>query len=300
MLESPRLFRFPSLFVLLALATVAPLSAETTSKIEPLDKKTVAVTDLTDAGRELPIPSPAQPVYYVGINAGYHAFSGGVIAGDSPPDPKVMLRTITRVLADQGFRAATPAHPATQIIVCSWGVIGSGGRNLLGPGSALQFLGGGKLNFVNEASITGSGPSLMEAMTRNFRSPAADTIVEMSHDTLYAVLLRAYDLKAAQEGRTVQLWETRIACSSPGTNLAEALPRIVVSGQHVIGRETAQPVLENAARTRQAWVEIGESTVVEYLDLADLVKAEGAAREQPREQPLAPEPPTPAPASTTK
>ena len=292
--------RLPLRLVLLALAATAPLAGETTSKIEPLDKKTVAVTDLTDAGRELPIPSPAQPVYYVGINAGYRAYSGNVLAGDPPPDPKVMLRTIAQVLADQGFRAATPAQPATQIIVCSWGVIGSGGRNLLGPGSSISFLGGQKLSFVNESSITGTGPTLMEAMTRNMASGTADTIREMSHDTLYAVLLRAYDLKAAQEGRTVQLWETRIACSSPGTNLAEALPRVVVSGQHVIGRETAQPVLENAAHTQQAWVEIGESTVVEYLDLADLVKAEGAAREQPREQPLAPEPPTPAPAPTTK
>ncbi len=297
---SPRLLRSHSLFVLLALAATAPLAGETTSKIEPLDKKTVAVTDLTDAGRELPIPSPAQPVYYLGINAGYRAYSGGVIAGDPPPDPKIMLRTITRVLAAQGFRAATPDHPATQIIVCSWGVIGSGGRNLLGPGSALQFLGGGKLNFVNEASITGSGPSLMEAMTRNFRSPAADTIVEMSHDTLYAVLLRAYDLKAAEAGSTVQLWETRVATSAPGTTLAEALPRIVVSGQHVIGRETAQPVLENAARTQHAWVEIGESTVVEYLDLADLIKAQETVREQQRDQALPPEPPTPAPAPAAK
>ena len=203
-----------------------------------------------------------------------------------------MLRIIAQVLAEQGFRAADAAHPATQIIVCSWGVIGSGGHNLLGPGGGLQFLGGDKLNFVNETSITGTGPTLNDAMCRNFRSGAADTILAMSHDPLYAVLLRAYDLQAAQTGKNIQLWETRIACAAPGTNLAEALPRIVVSGQHAIGRETAKPVVENAAHTRQAWVEIGETTVVEYLDLTDLVKAQEEARTQPeRNEPPAPLPP---------
>jgi hypothetical protein len=270
--------------LLFALASAAALAAEPATKIKPLNNTTVAVTDLTDAGRELPIPSPAQPVYYVGINAGFRVFGDTVIAGDPPPEPKTMLRILTQVLTEQGFRAADSAHPATQIIVCSWGVISSGGHNLLGPGGGIQFLGGDKLNFVNETSITGTGPTLNDAMCRNFRSGAADTILAMSHDTLYAVLLRAYDLQAARNGKNVQLWETRIACSAPGNSLADALPRIVVSGQHMIGRETAKPVVENAAHTRQAWVEIGESTVVDYIDLADFAKAKQEAH-QPVEPP---------------
>ena len=284
--------------------SIAALADDSLGKIKPLDDTTVAVTDLTDAGREVPPPSPQHPIYYVGINAGFRVYANSVIAGDPPPDPKTMLRIIAKVLFDQGFRPADSQHPATQIVVCSWGMIGSGGRNLLGPGGGLQFLGGNKLNFVNEASITGSGPSLMEAMTRNFRSPAADTVLAMSHDPLYAVLLRAYDLKSAEAGKNVQLWETRIACSAPGNSLAEALPRIVVSGQHAIARETTKPVVENAAHTRQAWVEIGETTVVDYIDLADLGKAKEAARTQqeqnappaPRPSAVPPSPPvTPAP-----
>ena len=262
----------------------AALADDSSGKIKPLNDTTVAVTDLTDAGREVPPPSPQHPIYYVGINAGFRVYANSVIAGDPPPDPKTMLRIIAKVLFDQGFRPADSQHPATQIIVCSWGMIGSGGRNLLGPGGGLQFLGGDKLNFVNETSITGTGPTLNDAMCRSFRSGTADTILEMSHDPLYAVLLRGYDLPSAQSGKNVQLWETRIACSAPGNSLAEALPRIVVSGQHAIARETAKPVVENAAHTRQAWVEIGETTVVDYIDLADLAKAKEAAREQ-QEQP---------------
>ena len=267
-------------FLALYCCASAAHADDSSGKIRPLDDTTVAVTDLTEAGRELPPPSPQHPVYYVGINAGFRVYAASVIAGDPPPESKTMLRIIAKVLSEQGFRPADSQHPATQIIVCSWGVIGSGGRNILGLGSGIQFLGGNKLNFVNETSITGTGPSLMEAMTRNFRSPAADTIVEMSHDTLYAVLLRAYDLQAAKTGKNIQLWETRIACSAPGNSLAEALPRIVVSGQHMIGRETTKPVVENAARTRQAWVEIGETTVVDYIDLSDFAKAKEDVRAQ--------------------
>jgi hypothetical protein len=264
--------------------SIAALAADSLGKIKPLDDTTVAVTDLTEAGREVPPPSPQHPIYYVGINAGFRVYANNVIAGDPPPDPKTMLRIIAKVLFDQGFRPADSQHPATQIIVCSWGMIGSGGRNLLGPGGGLQFLGGDKLNFVNETSVTGTGPTLNDAMCRNFRSGAADTILEMSHDPLYAVLLRGYDLQAAKSGNNVQLWETRIACSAPGNSLAEALPRIVVSGQHAIARETTKPVVENAAHTRQAWVEIGETTVVDYIDLADFAKAKEAAHNQ-QEQP---------------
>lgn len=281
---------FPLLVGALVLTALsAPLGAETT-KIEPLDKTTVAVTDLTEAGRALPIPSPAQPVYYMGLNAGYRVFSGNTIAGDPPPESKTMLRTITRVLADQGFRAADAQHPATQLIVCSWGHFGANGGNFTSPGASIHFLGGDKMpHVIEETTIPGHlGP---EVFLRGFRSAEADLVLALSQEDLYVVLLRAYDLAAANAGRIVQLWETRIACSTRGVSLADALPRIVVSGQHVIGRETEQPMVANVARSRQAWVEIGESTVVEYIDLADLVKAKEAARAKSAEQ--EPSPTTP-------
>jgi len=36
------------------------------------------------------------------------------------------------------------------------------------------------------------------------------------------------------------------------------------------------PVVRNAARTREAWVEIGESKVIEFIDLSDLGRREGS------------------------
>ena len=158
-------------------------------------------------------------------------------------------------------------------------MIGSSGNSLTGPGSGVYFLGGDKLDLIDQNIIPGH-IDWGDVMRQRFRSGTADTVLGLSHQTLYAVLIRAYDLAAANDGKIVQLWETRIACASPGNTLAKALPRIVVSGQHVIGRETATPVVGNAARTRQAWVEIGETTVVEYINLADLAKAKEEARKR--------------------
>ena len=266
------------LLALLAFATALP-AAEPVSKIQPLDSTTVAVTDFTDAGHELPTPSPLQPVYYIGINAGLCHYSGPSLAGDPPPDEKAMLRVIAQVLAQQGFRAADKTHTPTQVVVCSWGVIGSSGNSLTGPGTGIYFLGGDKLDLIDQNIIPGH-IDWGDVMRQRFRSGTADTVLGLSHQTLYAVLIRAYDLAAAHDGKIVQLWETRIACASPGNTLAKALPQLVVSAQNVIGRETTKPVVRNAAHTRHAWVEIGESTVVEYINLADLAKAKEEARKR--------------------
>lgn len=249
------------------LGNLAPLAAAPATRVDPLDDLTVAVTDLTEAGRQRPIPSPSQPVYYVGLNAGYRVYAGAETAGDPPPDQKTMLSVITQVLAEQGFHAADAAHPATQLIACSWGVIGSGGHNLIGPGTGIEFLGAAKLGFMEEPErLLGTTP--MDVARRNLRSGKAETISQMAHDRLYAVVLRAYDLESTRTGKAEQLWETRIACSSTSGSLAKALPSIVVSAKRAVGRETAEPVVRNAARTRDAWVEIGESSVVEYIDIS--------------------------------
>lgn len=240
-------------------------------KVEPLDRTTIAVTDLTEAGRQLPIPSPAQPVYYVGLNGGFRYFNGASTAGDHPPEDKAMLRIIARILATQGFLGADEQHPATQIIVCTWGLIGSPGRNLAGAGAAIYFLGGRKLKLVGERDDP-DHINVADRFRHSFLSPAQETVYEMSHDDLYVVRIRAYDLKAAEAGRKVPLWDTRLACRSAGNSMVEALPRLIVSGQHAIGRETTEPIVENAARTRQAWVEIGESTVVDYIGIDELEK----------------------------
>lgn len=280
--------------IALALSLGPCVDAGTDKKIRPLDDTTVAVTDFTAAGRELPVPSRQNPVYYVGLSAGFRHFNGFAMAGDNPPDSNILLRTIARVLAQQGFLGATKEHLATQIIVCAWGTIGApidtGEAPPTGPGAGIYFLGGRKLRLV-EDSPNYDHISVADFFRHRFRSPGAEDIFYLSKQDLYVVRIRAFDLKAAEQGRMVALWETRIACRSAGNSLATALPQIVVSAQHVLGRDTAEPIVENAARTRQAWVEIGESTVVEYIDVKDIPGALGTREQDERPAASAATPP---------
>ncbi len=263
----PRNFgRLARAFALLAFALLAHAAAAgTREKIQALDRTAVAVTDFTEAGRALPVPTARIPVYFTGLNAGFRVYAGAPFANDVPPLDKAMLPVITEVLAKQHFLAADAEHPATQMIVCSWGVLGGGG---------LEFLGGKKLNLVEEGTIPGhiSG----DVFQRRFRSGEAETVMGMSLNPLYAVLLRSYDLEKALKGDIVLLWETRLACPTSGTALEKALPGLVVAGQRVIGRETPLPVVRNAARTPDAWVEIGESKVIEFIDISALGRLEDA------------------------
>ncbi len=255
-----------------ALFAAPMLSGTSPEKIAPLDRTVVAVTDFAPAGRELPVPSAQNPVYYAGVNAGYRSYSGFAIGGNKPPRDNTMLRVITKVLADQHFLPANADHPATQFIVVSWGSLGTS-TNSSGPGAALAFLGGEKFDLMGERPEV-PGHIGAEVFKRRWRSGEAELVLDLSGRNLYAVLIRAYDLQAAIEGRIVQLWETRLACPTTGTNLTDALPALVVSGRHVIGRETPQPLVRNAARTRDAWVEIGESEVIEYIDATEATMAE--------------------------
>ncbi|MBK8474939.1 MAG: hypothetical protein IPL39_01145 [Opitutaceae bacterium] len=271
--------------VLACLPLQGLLHAGPAEQVKPLDRTTVTVTDFTEAGREHPVASARAPVYYTGVNAGLRHYVGGVLAGDPSPDEATMLRVITQALADQGFKGADAQHPPTQIIVVSWGTIGGGG-SLMGPGAGFGFLGGAKMNLSEESTISGriSG----DVFKRRFRSGAAETVAQMAGDNLYAVLLRAYDMKPTETGKYVQLWETRMACRSPGTSLVKALPRLVVSGRDSIGRETSLPVVENATRTRRAWVELPEATVVEYIDATELTTARKAQRKGVAPAPVVP------------
>ena len=64
------------------------------------DVQVIAVTDTTPAGALRRPVTPANPVYYAAVSAGYRDF-GGIIAGEKVPPKEEVLKTIARVLAKQ-------------------------------------------------------------------------------------------------------------------------------------------------------------------------------------------------------
>src|SRR5688500_18985330 len=89
------------LHVLLVLVLSTTASASILDWIFPKHEvQVIAVTDTTPVGALRRPASPANPVYYAAVSAGYRDF-GGIIAGEKIPPKEDVIKTITKVLAKQ-------------------------------------------------------------------------------------------------------------------------------------------------------------------------------------------------------
>ncbi|HUR58659.1 MAG TPA: hypothetical protein VM029_13185, partial [Opitutaceae bacterium] len=86
------------------------------------DVHVITVTDTTPAGSLLRPVSPASPMYYMAINAGYRDF-GGIIAGEKIPKKDDVIKTMARVLAKRGYLPADNEHPPTLLLTWTWGTM---------------------------------------------------------------------------------------------------------------------------------------------------------------------------------
>lgn len=253
------------------------------------DVQVITVTDATPKGALLRSASPANPVYYIAVNAGFHDF-GAPIAGIKSPPAKEVIANIAKVLAKQGYLPATEKHPPTQILVMTWGTMNVDTFDPTGqamsPSEApqvnrrqlLRFLGAYKLGMIsNDRSgfqdDTASGLMFYDATQRDF--------MDVASDDLYVAAIASYDYAAMRQKQKVLLWTTKISCPSLGLDLKETLPTMLAIAGPNIGRETAKPVWINASEKYKAEVQIGEAKVVEMFDpdtlpVVDATKAKAA------------------------
>lgn len=246
------------------------------------DIEVITVTDVTPEGRQVAPPTPDAPVYYVAINLGFRDL-GGAIGGEKVPPADQALRTITKVLAGQGYLPAT-AHtpPPSLILVLAWGTLYTDmdyGFNFDSPPiqrnrqQILKFLGGYKMGF----SDRDFDPLIPMMPGLNFKSYDSRDFYEMARDDYYMALVSAYDFEAAKQKTKKMLWVTRISCPSRRRWLGEVMPTMLAVAAPHIGRETDQPVWVNASSQFRPTVKIRDLELLEYLDKGDLPVVDGSA-----------------------
>lgn len=76
-------------------------------------------TEQTPRGLQLPAPSPDEPMYFVAESGGYH--SRGEAVAEKPPTAGALGRVLRSTLHSQGLLPADEAHPATLLLVYTWG-----------------------------------------------------------------------------------------------------------------------------------------------------------------------------------
>jgi hypothetical protein len=236
------------------------------------DVQVIAVTDTTPAGLLRRPASPAHPIYYVAVSAGYRDF-GGIVAGEKAPPKEQVFAAMSKVLAKQGYLPANAEHPAALLLLWTWGTMNTDRLYTGNPDDLegrqvnrqqlLRFMGGYKVGLV--AKEPGGFQDSFLLPGALFRDADSDLISELAAEDLYVAAIAAYDAAAARKEK-VLLWTTKISAPSRGLAMKETLPAMLaLAGPH-IGRETARPVAVKATDKFKPEVKIGDPTTIEFLE----------------------------------
>jgi hypothetical protein len=259
--------------MLIGLSSAAPAPASVLDWLFPKHEvQVIAVTDTTPVGALRRPASPANPVYYAAVSAGYRDF-GGIIAGEKAPTKEEVVKTITQVLAKQGYLPATAENPASLLILWTWGTMNTD-RDYSNPDDTegrqinrnqlLRFMGAYKLGLITKDP----DPFRQDTMLPGawIRDADSELVSDLAMEDLYVAAISAYDYGAALRQEKVLLWMTKISCPSRGLVMKETFPAMLaLAGPH-IGRETLKPVSVKASEQFKGEVKIGDPTVVEYLE----------------------------------
>jgi hypothetical protein len=228
------------------------------------------VTELTGAGRHAPVGTAAQPVYYAGMDGGLTAV-GDTPAGEQVPKAGALAEIMVKSLDASGYRAATKEHPPTIFIHYRWGSYNKLG-NIDGSDEGSAPLDDPQLsNLIERAALVGGTRFAVEWMQAlkagtfsYFENKSAKQafLVQMASDNLYFLIATAYDYAAANEGKQIILWRTKLSTDSQGITMNESLPQMVASAATYIGHETDGPVRLNRAVVKEGVVEVGTPVVV--------------------------------------
>ena len=271
----------------------------------------ITITDMSPEGRLFRRPTPENPTYYLAASLGFRDL-GGVVGGEKQPPNDEMIRTITKVLAKQGYLPASEQSPAaTLVLALAWGTLNADLEYGMDPDAPprqrnrqqiLKFLGGYKMGFSN-ADFDPLMPSLGGLSFHDFDSRA---LYDIASEDFYVAVIAAYDAAAMAKKQKKLLWTTRISCPSRGFWLADVMPTMMAISGTNIGREMSRPAWVNASEKYQPDIKIGDPVLVEYLDkgplpVVDVSKTIPANAKKPTRPPAkgtSPSPPSSAPAAT--
>ena len=297
-----RLLR-PLLLVILAAFSAAPfaLAGVLDFLFGKRDIEVITVTDMSPEGRLFRRATPENPIYYVAASLGFRDL-GGAIGGEKQPPNDDVIRTITKVLAKQGYLPATEQSPAaTLVLALAWGTLNADLDYGMDPDAPprqrnrqqiLKFLGGYKMGF-SAKDFDPLMPSLGGLSFHDFDSRA---LYDMTSEDFYVAVIGAYDAAAIAKKQKKLLWTTRISCPSRGFWLADVLPTMMAISGPNIGREMSRPAWINASEKYKPDVQIGDPILVEYLDkgalpVVDVSKTAPTAAKKPTRPPRAAKPP---------
>ena len=232
-----------------------------------------AITESTDAGRQIAAPTADHPAYVVVHSGGRHDF-GSAIAENRTPAPETLGQQMESSLAGMHYLQADANHPPSFLIVFNWGihgVVGEGAgatdpgyRNLLdraalvgGSGFASELK---NVLIQNEKAQDATPTGRWGAQQPGMSSPNAaslfqssspfevfrrrdqkteNLLIQLSNDCYY-VVISAFDYSTVGQGKSRLLWRTKLTAAAPGISMADAIPSLMANGAMYFGRNMTE------------------------------------------------------------
>jgi hypothetical protein len=255
------------------------------------------ITEMTPLGKQLPPVTPAKPAYYISQSGGFNQ-RGHAPANEKSLQEADIERLLTRALATSGYlRAESPGHPASLVIIYTWG-----SHNLLIEGDEENPSLSGELvarNLLDRAALVGGekfaakllklfeeadslalasrapvppdgqaviGPEQMDFLNpvNLFRraDPKNDFLVDQTANDVYYVVASAYDYGALLRKERRLYWRTRMTVAAQGVSQEQTLPTLITTAGPYFGKDMPEVEILSKRATPDGRVEIGEAVVV--------------------------------------
>ncbi len=231
------------------------------------------ITECTEAGGRIPVPTAEHPVYVITHSGGRHDYGRPVAGGETLADATV--QTDLAAAATAGNYLTARGHRPSLVLFVNWGIHANpeyaesdpGYHNIL---DRAVLVGGQK--FAHELAVVlertdmaaestpkqawgfqqpGMNPvtpavlwqGLSPLETFRNRSPLNARLLDQIGQDCYYVIVSAFDYDALSRGTNLLLWRTKLTVPSQGAALATAVPALIRIGGGYYGRDMPGPKL---------------------------------------------------------
>jgi hypothetical protein len=186
---------------------------------------------------------PGSPLAYAAFDGGYIE-AGDSIAGDTPPTPEQVGRSLRAALANQGFQAGT--SPAV-VLTYHWGVLRVDRRQIRVPYGiksnlearielvSTRELGAEVENHIllgeksGQTNSAGASPPILVG--------PADTVREDARQPRIFVIVSAYDYEGLLHREAKLLWRVKLSAREQSGEMDQVIPALIAGGAPYFGKD---------------------------------------------------------------
>lgn len=109
-----------------------------------------------------------------------------------------------------------------------------------------------------------NGPVMAHLLRAASLHPRGRFLAQTINQSIYFVVVTAFDLRSLSLGQKEPLWRTKIAITADGVSMVETMPALIVEAVPYMGRDTGVGALISRRLDRRGRIEIGEAEVLDW------------------------------------